>query len=212
MLNRLKIKNGGGNLSLADQPKPSLRERKKAKTRATIQQNALRLFHEQGYADTTVEQIADVSEISPSTFFRYFPTKESVVLDDDYDPIIIEEFKRQPKDYSPIQALRGALKAAFLNFTVVERAAVRKRMELIMSVPELRAASLNQVSNTVNMIAVMIAERVGRDSSDIEVLTFAGAVIGAITSVLYYYAENPDLKIEKAIDDALVQLEAGFPL
>jgi AcrR family transcriptional regulator len=212
MLNRLKIKNGGGNLSLEDQPKSSLRERKKAKTRATIQQNALRLFHEQGYADTTVEQIADVSEISPSTFFRYFPTKESVVLDDDYDPIIIEEFKRQPKDYSPIQALRGALKAAFSNFTVVERAAVRKRMELIMSVPELRAASLNQVSNTVNMIAVMIAERVGRDSSDLEVLTFAGAVIGAITSVLYYYAENPNLKIEKAIDDALVQLEAGFPL
>ena len=51
----------------ADQPRPSLRERKKAKTRAAIQEHALRLFHEQGYEETTVEQIADAAEVSPST-------------------------------------------------------------------------------------------------------------------------------------------------
>src|SRR5713101_2607092 len=96
-----------------DRPALGLRERKKAKTRAAIQQYALRLFREQGYAATTVEQIAAAVEVSPSTFFRYFPTKEDVVLYDAFDPLLIAAFEAQPADLSPIQALRGAMRAVF---------------------------------------------------------------------------------------------------
>ena len=86
-----------------------LRERKKARTRAAIRREAMRLFREHGYEETTVEQIAEAAEVSPSTFFRYFPTKEDVVLLDEYDDLIVEAFRAQPPELTPLQAIRKAL-------------------------------------------------------------------------------------------------------
>ena len=76
-----------------------LRERKKARTRATIQACALRLFREQGYDATTIEQIIEAADVSETTFFRYFPTKEDVALDEGYDPMLIEAFQAQPPSW-----------------------------------------------------------------------------------------------------------------
>src|SRR5262249_4657684 len=75
-----------------------LRERKKLKTRNAIQREAMRLFHEQGYEETTIEQIAEAVEISPSTFFNYFRTKEDVVFYDPYDPLFVAMLKARPSD------------------------------------------------------------------------------------------------------------------
>ena len=74
--------------------KGGLRERKKAKTKSAIQSHAIRLFREQGFAATTVEQVAEAAEVSPSTVFRYFATKEDLVVNDDYDPIIFARSRR----------------------------------------------------------------------------------------------------------------------
>ena len=64
----------------ATQPKLGLRERKKLRTRETIVAVATRLFVEHGYEATTTAQIAEAAEVSPSTFFKYFPTKADVVF------------------------------------------------------------------------------------------------------------------------------------
>src|SRR5271154_4796427 len=85
-----------------------LRERKKARTRAAIREHALRLFREQGYDATTVDQIADAADVSPSTFFRYFPTKEDVVLQDDVDVLALGAFEAQPAGLTPVAAFRAA--------------------------------------------------------------------------------------------------------
>jgi AcrR family transcriptional regulator len=83
-----------------------LRERKKAKTRWAIQEHAMRLFGEQGYAATTVDQIAAAAEISPSTFFRYFATKEDVVVQDQYDDLFVTAFRAAGGTKDPIATLR----------------------------------------------------------------------------------------------------------
>src|SRR5260370_38553843 len=97
-----------------------LRERKKAKTRAAIREHAVRLFREQGYHAPTVEQIAAAAEVSPSTFFRYFPTKEDVVLQDDMDTRMVEALERQPAGLGPLVAVRAAVQEAFASYTTAD--------------------------------------------------------------------------------------------
>lgn len=189
-----------------------LRERKKARTRAAIQQHALRLFHEQGYAATTVEQIAAAVEVSPSTFFRYFPTKEDVVLYDDLDPLLFAAFATQPAEMSPIQALRGALRAVFGALPAGEIAQQRERATLVLTVPELRMRMLDQLAAGIQQLADMVAIRAGQGADDLAVRTFAGAVIGAMMAPLIAAATDPEADYLALMDAGLAHLEAGLPL
>ena len=97
-----------------------MRERKKARTRAALREHALRLFREQGYQATTVEQIAAAAEVSPSTFFRYFPTKEDVVLQDDMDTRMIAALEQQPPELGPVAAVRAAARQVFASYTAAD--------------------------------------------------------------------------------------------
>ncbi|QHW32045.1 TetR family transcriptional regulator [Paenibacillus rhizovicinus] len=192
--------------------KIGLREKKKRKTRLTLQQQGLRLIREQGYAATTIEQIAEASEISPSTFFRYFPTKEALILEDDNDPLLIAAFLRQPAELSPIQAFRAAVREGFADMTGDEKESLYERFKLLESVPELRAASLLQTNATMFMIAELVAKRLGRVRNDFEVLLFAGSVMGAMMAVHHYCVDHPEADFVSVIDRALAFYEAGHPL
>jgi AcrR family transcriptional regulator len=189
-----------------------LRERKKAKTRAAIQQHALRLFREQGYEATTVEQIAEAAEVSPSTYFRYFPTKEDVVLWDDLDPLLIAAFEAQPSELSPILALRGALRLVFAGLPAEEMEQQWERSRLILSVPELRMRMLDQFAGIIEVIAELVANRLGRRAEDFAVRTFAGAVTGALLATLFASADGPGPDFLIQMDDCLALVEAGMPL
>ena len=193
-------------------PATGLRERKKAKTRAAIQHEALRLFRKQGYEATTVEQIAEVVEISPSTFFRYFPAKEDLVLTDEYDPLIIGAFRAQPAELSPIQAVRGALRAVFAGLTDEELADMRERAELVFAVPELRAGMLDQFAQTIRQVTDLAAERLGRPADDFGVCTLAGAFLGVLISAELYWVDHPGSDLVTLLDGALAHLESGLPL
>ena len=102
-----------------------LRERKKEKARAAIQLHTLRLFREQGYEATTVRQIAEAAELSESTFFRYFASKEDVLRWDELDPLILEVFKEQPAGTGPIRALRTAFHTILTGLSGAEREDLR---------------------------------------------------------------------------------------
>jgi AcrR family transcriptional regulator len=189
-----------------------LRERKKAKTRLAIREHAMALFKDQGYDKTTVEQIAAAAEVSPSTFFRYFPSKEEVVLQDDYDALLIAAFHAQQVGVPPLQALRNAISEVFLSMPAGQQAQETERIRLMTEVPELRARMLAQVSEMLQMLAEAVAERVGRQSDDFEVRTFAGALVGVALGIAASSGDDPGNDYLKQFDRALALLEAGLPV
>lgn len=193
-------------------PKVGLRERKKARTRAEIQRQALRLFAERGYEATTVAQIAEAAEVSESTFFRYFPTKEDVVLWDEFDPLVFEAFKERPPELGAVRALREAIHEAMTRASAEERAGLRGRVELLLDVPLLRAAFIDRIGGPMGLLAEAVAERTGRRPDDPAVRALAGAMMGVGLSVMFAAVEDPHADIVYLIDEGLAQLEAGFPM
>jgi AcrR family transcriptional regulator len=193
-------------------PKAGLRERKKARTRAEIQRQALRLFRERGYEATTVAQIAEASEVSESTFFRYFPTKEDVVLWDELDPPIFEAFGSQPAELGPIRALRYAIRDVLARASAAQREQLRERVELLLSVAPLRATLVDQIRGPMRLLAEAMAERSGRRPDDPAVRAAAGAVMGVGLSAMFAAAEDPGSDLVSMLDEGLARLEAGLPL
>jgi AcrR family transcriptional regulator len=186
---------------------PGLRERKKIKTRETIRREAFRLIQENGYAATTVEQIAEAAEVSPSTFFRYFPTKESVLLADDTDPVILNALAEQPPELSLCQAVLRAYQAAMADLSEDQREFETTRQRMMFSLPELKAAMYDEYYRTITSFAEAIGRRIGRDADDFELRVFAGALTGAMMAV---YEPGPDAV--DTVTRALAFVDAGMPL
>jgi AcrR family transcriptional regulator len=197
-----------------DQPL-GLRERKKIKTRQAIRREAIRLIDENGYAGTTVEQIADAAEVSPSTFFRYFPSKESLLLADDLDSLILAAFQDQPPDLSLAQAFRGAYAATMAGLSAEQVEFENIRQRLIFSIPELKGALYDEYYRTVGVAAEAVSRRIGRPATDFEVRVFAGALVGAMMAALHSGPANdpnPPPLTPETIYRALDFVDAGMPL
>jgi AcrR family transcriptional regulator len=190
---------------------PGLRERKKQKTRWSIQEHALRLFEKQGYEQTTVDQIAAAAEISPSTFFRYFKTKEDVVLEDEYDPMLIAALAQEPSDEPFIPALRHVMSLAFTQLGTVEIDKVLQRTKLIIGEPALRMRMLDNFNGTMDMLAGVVAKRSGRNPAELEVRAFAGAVTGAMIAAIFAWVETGERDgLPELLDRALAGLANGY--
>ena len=194
-----------------------LRERKKARTRAAIREHALRLFRENGYQQTTVEKIAEAAEVSPSTFFRYFPTKEDLILQDDMDTRLVEAFERQPPGLGPVAAVRAATRQVIASYSEADLDVIRQTTALTMTVPEVRARAMDEFARTIRVISAALAKRTGHPADDLAVRATAGAIIGVIMSItMPWEGWSSDRQgIEETferIDQALGLLEAGLPL
>jgi AcrR family transcriptional regulator len=190
---------------------PGLRERKKQKTRWAIQEHALRLFTEQGYDATTVDQIAAAAEVSPSTFFRYFKTKEDVVMQDEYDPLMARAFLAAPADLPPVAAFRYAMRQALDSVTPEEMEKVFERGKLQLTEPALRARGLENFLTTRTVIGEAVAQRMGRSTDDRAVRTFAGVIVGVLlTALLDWFDAGGEGTLYEYIDESLGYLEEGL--
>lgn len=195
-----------------DRPPGGLRELKKARTRASIQRHALRLFREHGYADTTVEQIAQAAEVSPSTFFRYFPTKEDVAFHDEFDVVLTTALRAQPAGLSPILAMREAVGAVLGSVPAEDLEIERDRTQLLLTVPELHGRLLLEMQRSILMLAELVAQREGLDAEDYRVRNVTGAIVGVMMASMLSVMEDPKADYVTLVQQGLTHLEEGLPL
>jgi AcrR family transcriptional regulator len=184
-----------------------LRDRKKLQTRRVIRNEAMRLIEENGFANTTVEQIAEAAEVSPSTFFRYFPSKEMVLMANDLDLVTIEALEKQPADMPSLQAFRRALEITMATLSEDEWRFERARLRMVLSIPELKTAQFDEYRNTVAALTAADCRRTGREPDDFEVRVFVGALAGGLMAVLDQAHGLPE-RMYRALDF----MEAGMPL
>ena len=176
-----------------------LRDRKKIKTRDTIRREAMRLIEENGYANTTVEQIAEAAEVSPSTFFRYFPSKEMVLMANDLDLVTVEALEKQPPDMPSLQAFRRALEITMATLSEDEWRFERARIRMVLSIPELKSAQFDEYRRTVTALTEADCRRTGREPDDFEVRVFVGALAGGLMAVLDHASGVPE-RMYRALD------------
>ncbi len=170
-----------------------LREIKKNRLKQTVEREALRLFTERGYDATTVEQIAAAAEISTTTFYRYFSSKEDLVLSGEYEEEQGLHFTEIPQGMPLAESLRAMLGKIRESGEVAgadERAAMLARLRLIGSIPELRTLQQRRTQEGMQAFAKMLAEPSGTDPSSLEGRVAAALVGGAVAETLHYWVDH----------------------
>jgi AcrR family transcriptional regulator len=186
---------------------PNRREARKAATRRCVQEHALRLFLAQGYDATTVEQIATAAGVSHMTFFRYFPTKESVVDTDDYDPMIAELIRTRPTDEDPITAIHRAMVQGLAAILPDGRDALLERTRLIMATTALRAHQADNQHATRLLFAAALAARAGLAAPTFALEVLAAAALAALTTALTAWSSGGGaLDLITLVDEAFTTL------
>jgi AcrR family transcriptional regulator len=204
---------GRGRAPAATGAGASLRERKKLRTRQAIRESAYRLITEQGYHNTTVEQIAEDAEVSPSTVFRYFATKEEIVLTAEHDALMEQALLERPASEPPLVAVREAITGSMRGKYQDIPAELMQRLQLITQVPELRAQMHAIMDRNAEMLRRALAERTGRPEDDLELKVVASAVCGALTHVIFDWVERDQQEdLMETIERALSVLERGLTL
>ena len=191
----------------------SLRSRKKERTRRTIERVSLELFEEKGFNGTTVDEIAAAADISPRTFFHYFPSKEDVVLADYAARLdqILSAMQATP----PVQPPWSALRAAFLSVAAdyeSEREHLLRRFKVIQGTPSVAARNLQLQTVWEVGVAAVVAEWLGTDVvADLRPHLIAGAALAAMRASLQrWLSEGGESRLPGHIEYCFDLMGDGF--
>ncbi len=200
---------------------PSLRERKKLATRLGIRRAALDLIAERGYSHVTVEDIAAAADVSPRTFFNYFPSKEAVLFGG--IPGRAEELRARLAEDLPGASALDALRAVLTDDArnvVAQLVALGgdptrwvRQMKAAQADPQLRAAQAAHMAQVEAGIAIGLAERLRVDPRhDAYPLVLASAAAGLLRATMAFWAASGGtISLEQLLDAAFQALADGFP-
>jgi AcrR family transcriptional regulator len=195
-------------------PEGGWRQQKKNATRDRIRTSALRLFQEQGYDSTTVEQISAAAGVSHMTFFRYFPSKEDVALSDSYDPLFLGLLEQTPDTEPLLERIRGALEQGLERMYATNREALLAQNNLIVSTPALRERLWADQVATQEVILEALSGGQDELRHDVKTrVTVAACLAAASTAVLMWveHGGTPELpELLKQSFDALTHLGSAL--
>ena len=199
----------------------SLRERKKLATRRLLRRAALDLVAERGLANVTVEDIAEAADVSPRTFFNYFPSKEAALFGGDPERAVElrERVATRAPGKSALDALRVVLAqdseemADELRSLGGDPADWLRRMKMARTDPHVRAAHAAQMALMERAIAEGIAARLGADQeTDPYPGVLAAAAVGVVRACLTFWAGTGGASpLGQLIDQAFEALANGLP-
>lgn len=190
-------------------PVLGLRERKKQQAMRTIQGIALDLFEQHGYARVTVEQVAAAADVSPSSVYRYFGSKERLVLHDEYDPQLLGLLANEgPPIVTAGDLLSLVRSAAGVVIGSLDRHELRKierRMRYVVTEPDVRARMARDAEEIGEQLRGLIAVRTGAPSNSLEIrVVVASALWGFLGAVDLWvesdFAESLQSLIERTMD------------
>jgi AcrR family transcriptional regulator len=205
----------------AGEARASLRERKKLATRRSLRRIALALVAERGFSHVTVEDIAEAAEVSPRTFFNYFPTKEAALFGADPDRIaaLRERVVHSAPGEPALTALRQIMAsdaqavADELSELGGEPADWLRRMKDAHTDPHLRAARAAQMAMVERAITEGLAERLGTDPERDPYPGLLAATAAGVfrASISFWAGSGGTVPLEHLIDQAFRALADGLP-
>ena len=156
-----------------------LRERKRAKTLALIQVEAMRLFIDKGFDATTLEEIANASDVSPRTLYLYFSSKEEIVFStrEDFPRLLADCVSRRPADEPLLEMVENAL---IDMATRLESPQTRKVSRMIRDTPALNAGEQGKYEKVELALAEALADRKGLPHTDMDCQVTAAISIGIL--------------------------------
>jgi AcrR family transcriptional regulator len=191
---------------------PSLRDVRKQRTKRALKDAALKLFSTRGYELTTTEEIADKAGVSARTFFRYFPTKESVLFEGEglWLEYFAGRFCNKPAELSDFDAICAAY-VELAPSIVRRRSALRLYERSVASSPILRGLKYDQQEQSVVTVAAAIAVRRGLEAPDEACMLLASVVNLAHRRALDRWLAGPaDEDFARIIADEFGLIIASF--
>ncbi len=176
-----------------------------------IQTTALALFAERGFDQVTIEQVAEAAEVSPSTVYRYFGTKEGLVIHDEYDDRLLAAVEqRLPSGMPMLQAALEALAEISDEHFELDRGPTMHRMRLTMEHPSIQAAGALKVAQLSARTAEQLARARGMAIGQARVVV-ASLMAAFLTAVVNWYLDEASPEVEprdfdEYLSDAFVGL------
>jgi AcrR family transcriptional regulator len=164
-----------------------LRERKRTAAMYRIQTAALDLFEQRGFDDVTVEEIADASDVSPSSIYRYFGTKEELVLWDEFDPGMGPLLAAALSDAVPLDGIRRAMMDGIDGMSAADEERLIRRLRLAALSPSLAQAAVARGYAFAELVEQLLAKQLGRPVDDLEVQVFSHALLGGLLGMLHHW-------------------------